>query len=77
MPPITDMDLCTSCGICAEVCPDDVLRMVGEDERPEVVYPEECWNCGICMIDCPERAIKIELPLAMRPAFIRVKSLNG
>jgi adenylylsulfate reductase subunit B len=38
-----------------------------------VSYPEECWHCGACMMDCPVDAIRLELPLYMRPITKRVK----
>lgn len=75
MPPKIDKDLCTMCGTCTDVCPEDILRLTeGKSEAVETVYPAECWNCGICKLDCPEQAIQIELPLAMRPVFVRVKN---
>jgi adenylylsulfate reductase subunit B len=71
MPPEIDRGRCASCGRCAEICPLDVLRM--EDELPRVAYPRECWHCGACMMDCPTGAIKLDLPIWIRPVTKRVK----
>jgi NADH-quinone oxidoreductase subunit I len=63
-------DWCTSCGICAKVCPPQCIWIVrGTDPetgrpRPE---PEEfyidtdiCMNCGLCAEFCPFDAIKMD-----------------
>lgn len=31
------------------------------------------WHCGVCMMDCPTDAIRMSLPLWMRPVTKRVK----
>jgi adenylylsulfate reductase subunit B len=71
MPPKIDIELCTGCNICVDICPMDVLK---EGERvPVVAYPDECWHCGACMMDCPKKAVRLALPLPMRPVAIRIK----
>jgi len=63
-------DWCTSCGICAKVCPPQCIWIVrGTDAatgrpKPE---PEEfyididvCMNCGLCAEYCPFDAIKMD-----------------
>jgi NADH-quinone oxidoreductase subunit I len=63
-------DWCTSCGICAKVCPPQCIWIVrGEDpvtKRP-VPQPEAffididiCMNCGYCAEFCPFDAIKMD-----------------
>ena len=65
-----NMDWCTSCGICAKVCPPQCIWIVrGSDPdtgRP-VPEPEEffidtdiCMNCGFCAEYCPFDAIKMD-----------------
>jgi adenylylsulfate reductase subunit B len=71
MPPEIDKSKCTSCGRCVEMCPLDVLRMEGA--LPVVAYPRECWHCGACMMDCTQNAIKLWLPVWIRPVTKRVK----
>lgn len=63
MPPVIDMEKCTSCGVCDKHCPLDVIYMV--DEFPEVRYPDECWHCGACRQDCPTEAVDIDFTLTM------------
>ena len=62
---------CISCFKCVEICPGDCLRE-GPD-GPVVVYPDECWHCGACMMDCPSEAIRLDLPIWLRPVAKRVK----
>lgn len=63
-------DWCTSCGICAKVCPPQCIWIVrGNDPdtgRP-VPEPENffididiCMNCGFCAEFCPFDAIKMD-----------------
>ncbi len=41
-------DLCSGCGACASVCPEDVIAV---DEFPRLTG--ECTNCGYCLYQCP------------------------
>jgi NADH-quinone oxidoreductase subunit I len=63
-------DWCTSCGICAKVCPPQCIWIVRgtnpETGRP-VPEPEAffididiCMNCGFCAEFCPFDAIKMD-----------------
>ncbi len=70
MPPVFNEN-CTACNKCVEICPGDVLRE--GDVKPDVAYPDECWHCGSCMMDCPVEAVRLSLPLWMRPVTKRVK----
>jgi NAD-dependent dihydropyrimidine dehydrogenase PreA subunit len=70
MPPVFN-DNCISCFKCVEICPGDCLRE--SSEGPVVAYPDECWHCGACMMDCPAEAIRLNLPLWLRPVAKRVK----
>jgi len=63
MPPVIDRELCSSCGICEDICPGDIISMA--DDEPKVIYPEECFHCGACLVDCPEDAISYRIPLPM------------
>jgi len=62
--------LCTSCGICAKVCPPQCIWIVRTDDpvtgRP-VPVPKDffidvdiCMNCGLCAEYCPFDAIKMD-----------------
>lgn len=68
-------DWCTSCGICAKVCPPQCIWIVrGSDpvtKRP-VPQPEAffididiCMNCGFCAEYCPFDAIKMDHDFAI------------
>ena len=70
MPPEFN-EKCVKCFKCVEICPCDVLREGAEG--PLVKYPEECWHCGACAMDCTAEAIKINLPLWMKPVTKQVK----
>ena len=66
-----DMDLikvnqekCTSCGLCAEVCPSGVINM-GE-EGPQTTG-KHCMACGHCVAVCPHAALdNKKAPLAQQ-----------
>lgn len=60
---------CTSCNICAKVCPPQCIWMVqAKNANGKVVpLPEEfyidmdvCMNCGLCAEYCPFDAIKMD-----------------
>jgi adenylylsulfate reductase subunit B len=70
MPPIINNKKCIACGICANVCPQDVYFGSKKKEIPVVSYPEECWHCTACVIDCPaEGAISLRIPMPMSICF--------
>ncbi len=63
-------DRCTSCGICAKVCPPQCIWIV-RTEDPETKRPvpepvdffidtDICMNCGYCAEYCPFDAIKMD-----------------
>lgn len=64
------VDRCTSCGICAKVCPPQCIWIVRTNDpvtgRP-IPEPAEfyidvdiCMNCGLCAEFCPFDAIKMD-----------------
>jgi adenylylsulfate reductase subunit B len=66
MPPVIDNNLCNFCGICYNVCPQDVFAIEKQSRRvPEIAYPQECWYCGACVVDCPRAAVSLDLPLPL------------
>ncbi len=66
MPPIIDIDKCDNCGICVEVCSENVFYGSKSKKPPEVNYAEECWHCGACYVECHKEAIQFYIPLPMR-----------
>jgi len=63
-------DRCTSCGICAKVCPPQciwIVRSNNPDTGRPIPEPTEfyididiCMNCGLCAEYCPFDAIKMD-----------------
>jgi len=67
--------LCKSCGLCAEYCPQDLMKPANDipsDSRSgpiinpagHVVYEiydpnNKCTGCGICASVCPEGAVVV------------------
>lgn len=45
---------CTSCGLCADICPCKTISM--QNGRP--VWAKECTQCLACIHRCPEEAIQ-------------------
>ncbi len=66
----TRHDRCTSCGICAKVCPPQCIwiqRSNDPDTGRPIPQPTEffididiCMNCGLCAEYCPFDAIKMD-----------------
>ena len=52
-----DMELCTGCGACVEVCPVDAIAV--RDGKAHI-DAEECVECGVCQGECPTDAISLE-----------------
>jgi len=52
--PEIDLDKCTRCGKCSEICCFNAIVVVGETVLP---FEELCHSCGGCMAVCPEQAV--------------------
>jgi MinD superfamily P-loop ATPase len=52
--PQVDLDKCTYCSRCAEICVWHAIAVVGEKV---LIFPELCHGCGSCTLNCPEGAI--------------------
>jgi len=51
---IVNVDRCTGCGACADVCPPEAIRI----RDGKAVIGVECVDCGACPRVCPEGAIR-------------------
>jgi MinD superfamily P-loop ATPase len=52
--PLVDMEKCTGCGRCAQVCRFNAIACIKDKV---LVFAELCHGCGGCMLACPAHAI--------------------
>jgi NAD-dependent dihydropyrimidine dehydrogenase PreA subunit len=71
-----DLEKCTGCGSCAEVCPLEVISIV----KKKAIIGEDCVDCGACQKVCPKEALQeaekpseeaVECPAC--PIFCQIK----
>jgi len=65
MPPIIDETKCIQCGLCVDVCAEDVYYGSKSGETPVVTYPDFCYHCNCCVKECPAKAIRLRIPLPL------------
>ena len=53
-----DTDVCESTGVCAMVCPEDIIEI--RNSRPVVINPSACTSCWKCAEGCISSAIDID-----------------
>lgn len=53
-----DISKCSGCGICQEVCPFQVAKLVAETNSASINF-DACFGCGTCQRFCPESAIRL------------------
>ncbi|MGI6317419.1 MAG: 4Fe-4S binding protein [Firmicutes bacterium] len=56
MPAKVDVEKCSGCGSCADVCPCEAITV----DDVASVDPNECTDCGSCVDECPEEAITLD-----------------
>jgi Na+-translocating ferredoxin:NAD+ oxidoreductase RNF subunit RnfB len=84
--PEIDLDLCTGCARCENVCPKKIIEMVPVGARVDIDCNSRskgsiarkhcsvaCLGCGICAKDCPYNAIRIENNLAFVSSLICIE----
>jgi len=67
---LIDTGKCTACGVCVDICPEDVLALGGDGGRAQALYPDECWRCGSCTFDCPVGAIEVDLDFEQAVRYV-------
>ena len=67
--PIQSIDtaLCNGCGLCINICPEDVLRE--ETGAAAISYPEDCLACLACEAVCPQNCIQVSIDRAYDLAY--------
>ena len=50
-----DLNKCTGCGKCKEVCPVNAIK-IGNDKA---IINDECVECGACISECPNEALSL------------------
>ena len=61
-----DMEMCTSCGICAEKCQVNAAT-IDEQNGCAMINLDRCIGCGNCVANCPSDAVqlvKVEVEIA-------------
>ncbi len=55
MAAVVDVEQCTGCGICEDVCPVNAITV--KDDIAHI--GEDCTECGACVDECPNEAISL------------------
>lgn len=55
---IIDDDKCNCCGLCVEVCPNEVL-IKRRDGCSPLISDNECYLCENCMVVCETDALMV------------------
>jgi NAD-dependent dihydropyrimidine dehydrogenase PreA subunit len=63
-----DVDKCTGCQLCTQVCPHAVFAMDGN--RANVVDRGACMECGACALNCAFDAIEVKSGVGCAAAII-------
>ena len=62
-------DKCTGCGMCADVCPQRVLKV--ESGKARVAARDRCMECGACMKNCPFEAVEVHSGVGCAAAILK------
>ena len=54
--PKIDLDICTGCGDCVELCPSGIVALV--NGKATIVNPEGCDYCADCETFCSAGAMR-------------------
>jgi len=53
-----DTEQCESTGVCAMVCPEDIIEI--QDSKPVVINNQACTSCFKCAESCISNAIYVD-----------------
>lgn len=56
-----DIEKCSGCGICAQVCPSGSMRV---ENGKAAHLPSRCQTCLACIHACPQKSIGLTIPEA-------------
>jgi ferredoxin len=63
-----NIDKCTGCGRCTEVCPHGIFEM--SDKKARIVDRDRCIECGACSLNCAFGAISVKRGVGCASAMI-------
>ncbi|MCU0822292.1 MAG: 4Fe-4S binding protein [Spirochaetes bacterium] len=52
-----NVDKCTGCGSCVEICPVDAIVI---KKKKANINTDDCIECGSCVDECSEMALTME-----------------
>ena len=64
-----DIERCTGCGMCLNVCPHAVFERKNGIVR--LAAPAACMECGACQMNCPVGAVQVDSGVGCAGATIR------
>jgi len=72
IPDVVSLELCdekcNGCGMCMEVCPHAVFRIV--DGKSQIADRDLCMECGACARNCAVGAISVKAGVGCAGAII-------
>jgi len=85
--PVIDYSKCTGCGVCAQQCPQKVLKITWAGSKVHLLCNNRdkgksamddcdvsCISCGLCVKNCPQKAITmVEDEMGSLPVIDRNK----
>jgi ferredoxin len=51
-----DIEKCTGCDNCVQVCPLEAIQL---QDSVAVIDEDTCTECGLCVDECPSGAISL------------------
>ena len=64
-----DIERCTGCGRCMEVCPHGVFDLEGG--KAQIVERDLCMECGACALNCQAEALTVNAGVGCAAAIIK------